>query len=252
MTNPNPQKVSMKKVLRGFTLMEMVIVLGLILIVLAIATPAVTNYITRSRLNTMNADARVIFTSAQSICQEFEFLDRNSISSEFYGGSGLDANGNPLQSNKKGTVFIRYNKNDFNVSTNTLIAETANHTVIKAQATGASSERKGAYDILGGRLGISGVAADSVKEGKLTSNPDASNSSFLGRMNRLFPDMGEVCFALCIEDYTVKCVVCASDMDSVYVGAYPNKATEKASSGSSGEYMPIAYYSSYALLSSAF
>ena len=46
------------KRLSGFTLIEMIIVMGIIGILLAVLVPAMNGYITRSRLNTANANAK--------------------------------------------------------------------------------------------------------------------------------------------------------------------------------------------------
>ncbi len=76
-----------RSTLRGFTLIEMVIVLAIIAILLTVFVPAITGYMTRSRLNAANSNAKVLFNSAQTICQEFEFTDRSASSSTLYGAN---------------------------------------------------------------------------------------------------------------------------------------------------------------------
>lgn len=239
MTTSSRQAVSQSKKLHGFTLMEMIIVLGLIMIVLAIAGPAVGGYITRSRLNEMNADAKVIFTSAQTICQELDFLDRTNDASEFYGEVP----------DKEGTVFIQYNPDSFNITEGHLIPDgPENHNKIIATIGSSTTTRPYAYEILGGLAESSSEAhAEAVK----TANPDTANSSFIGRLNRLFPEMDDVCFVIAIENYQVRGVLCASRPDSEYVGAYPNKATMRAESGST-EYHQLSDYTDYTTLAAAF
>ena len=76
-----------RSTLRGFTLIEMVIVIAIIAILLTVFVPAITGYMTRSRLNAANSNAKVLFNSAQTICQEFEFTDRSAAESALYGAN---------------------------------------------------------------------------------------------------------------------------------------------------------------------
>lgn len=78
----------------GFTLIEMIIVMGIITVLIAVLVPAMSGYITRSRLNTANANAKVLFNSVQTVMQEYEFRERQQPTSAFYG------------TNKHGTLFL--------------------------------------------------------------------------------------------------------------------------------------------------
>ena len=87
---------------KGFTLLEMMIVLAIIAVLTAVLVPTITNYLTRSRLNTANANAKVIFNSLQTIMQEYEFNERPANTSLFY-GSPKDTTGVVFLANNKGT-----------------------------------------------------------------------------------------------------------------------------------------------------
>lgn len=81
------KKQEQRSTLRGFTLIEMVVVIAIIAILLTVFVPAIAGYMTRSRLNAANSNAKVLFNSAQTICQEYEFADRSASSSVLYGAN---------------------------------------------------------------------------------------------------------------------------------------------------------------------
>lgn len=77
---------SRKRAVSGFTLLEIVIVIGIITILLGVLIPTMRTYMTKSRLNTANSNAKVIFNSLQTIMQEYEFAERSpEVESLFYG-----------------------------------------------------------------------------------------------------------------------------------------------------------------------
>lgn len=174
---------------KGFTLIEMIIVMGIIGILLAVFVPTIGGYITNSKLNAANANARVLFNAAQTVCQEFEFLDRNGTSGEFYGTLSDRAD-------MEGSLFIRVE----NSTIQSLAVEDGSFT--DSVLTG----------ILSGQLPND------------TTNPDGENSSFMGRMNRLVDSFDEMCWTVYIENYKVRGVFAAKDLDSEFIGSYPERA----------------------------
>ena len=74
-----------RQAVSGFTLLEIVIVMGIITILLTVLIPTMRTYMTKSRLNTANSNAKVIFNSLQTIMQEYEFEERGEDTSMFYG-----------------------------------------------------------------------------------------------------------------------------------------------------------------------
>ena len=63
---------------KGFTLIEMVIVISIIAVLTAVIVPAWISYIRKGRLKTQNNQARAIYTSAQTLIQEYKFQERKT------------------------------------------------------------------------------------------------------------------------------------------------------------------------------
>lgn len=64
---------------KGFTLMELTIVLAIIAILIAIVLPSWGYYLQRSRLKAQNAKAKVIFNAAQTVITDLEFYERHTL-----------------------------------------------------------------------------------------------------------------------------------------------------------------------------
>ena len=182
----------------GFTLIEMVVVIAIISILLLTLVPAMYNYYTSSRLKSANSDAKVLFNSAQTIMQEYEFSERSAKDSFFYG-----YNKDALHT---GTVML---KGKVNSSGKGVIYQVAvNGTDLFTSETAAAAADYAAYK---------------TENGKTVPNP----STFGGRLARLYPDFDSTAWCIFIRNYSVRCVVAASTDSSDYVGGYPIKADEK-------------------------
>lgn len=202
---------SVKKTRSGFTLLEMIVVVAIIGILTGIFVPSMLSYVRRSRLNAANAEAKVIFNSMQTICQELEFKERPVTvqSTEFY---GQDTSGATTKAVKTGSMILVYQQDKDG----------------KLEFAGASGGRgsdntypdatlKG---ILEGDPGVS-------EEAKKTPNPDEPASSFMTRLMNVSSDLQDYCFCAYVKDYQVKAVICATSPTAAYLGGYPNKAVDK-------------------------
>lgn len=72
---------------KGFTLIELMVVIGIIGVLSAVLIPSMNAYYTRSRIKTTNANAKVLFNAAQTAAQEFRFRER-SVSDHAFNSTG--------------------------------------------------------------------------------------------------------------------------------------------------------------------
>ncbi|MDE6101745.1 MAG: prepilin-type N-terminal cleavage/methylation domain-containing protein, partial [Ruminococcus sp.] len=66
----------MNKKLKGFTLMELIIVIAIIGVLTAIFIPSWMNWIAMSKVRKQNNNARIIFNAAQTVVQDYKFRER--------------------------------------------------------------------------------------------------------------------------------------------------------------------------------
>lgn len=66
----------MKKSAKGFTMMEMIIVVAIIGILSGVLAPAMASYIRKSRISQQESNARTVYNAVQTQLQEFQFMER--------------------------------------------------------------------------------------------------------------------------------------------------------------------------------
>ncbi len=174
--------------LKGFTLIELIVVIAIIGILTALLVPTMNGYIKRSRLNTANSNAKVVFNSIQTVCQELQFKERGKKTTTFYGQNAAE------EAITEGAILIYANEGD----------------VERVWvAAGASSV----------------LAEDAAKIAELDDKD--TKTALMQRIDRLFSDNSEVAWAVYIQNYQVRAAFCADSAGTGYVGSYPSAQTEK-------------------------
>lgn len=191
------KKTTLREKLRGFTILELIVVIAIVSVLLGVLVPSMRSYFIRSRLNTANSNAKVLFNSLQTICMEYELADRSAESSVFYGGADTNGDGR-TEATTTGWIFL---------------------------CSQESVQNRADYG------NITQIAVSTPYSGQLNLVNENTPSSLRNRVVRLFEESGEMYWAAYIRDYQVKTVWCAATGSTDYIGAYPVKKTEPSDHG---------------------
>lgn len=123
-----------KRNVKGFTLTELIVVIAIIGILLGILMPSMMNYYRRSKIQTANSDAKMVFNASQTMVQRYMSIDRTLPTASRSGLSGIVkiASENGALSNATGSNNI--GENDANAAVCTDIGDYVNRNVSGADS----------------------------------------------------------------------------------------------------------------------
>ncbi|HRR75406.1 MAG: type II secretion system protein [Ruminococcus sp.] len=190
---------------KGFTLVEMIIVVTIIGILVAILIPTWSYFITQARLSTQNNNSRVIFNAAQSECIKYKFRDRE-----------LNKEIEMLEKRKTKETGEKL------AATNAKIEEDKE----KLYFGTTSDDFYYYWD------GKKGYACDASLN---SANKSAALDEAFGKaVNNKVETPEEVVYKIHIKNYQVLSVVCAKNDKDRTLGSYPEQRSKKSSTAIKG------------------
>lgn len=182
---------------KGFTFMELVIVVAIFGILIAIITPAWAYYLQRSRYKAQNQKAKAVFNAAQTIITDLEFAERKY--RELYG----------VQAGIEKYIY----------------------TPVGSEDGAADNEWYYYWDGRQGYRcqGTSGRAKVTSDSANRTATFDDWNDKIGRSINRIVSE--DMVYVIWVKDYKVQAVVSANGNTDHFIGAHPTTVFELKAAG---------------------
>lgn len=257
----------MKRSKKGFTLIEMMIVLIIMGVLLTILIPTWNYFITQSKISTQNKNSRVIFNAAQTECTKQKFQIRNlkaeieSLEKDLASKQSQINNAKSQYLIDHGTGYSSTNAtfeaaladptikdnwtdallNEFNDWDNIRKMESTLASLPDQIANAKSKYYLKNYDGKDENTnedifkdfyfywdGSTGISCD-VNLNTLNRDP-ALDKAFADAITKGIETPENVAYKLHIKDYNVVSVVCAKNSHDKNIGAYPKQQNERSNS----------------------
>lgn len=82
---------------KGFTLMELMVVIAIVAVLSAALVPSATYFIRRSKLKTANSEAKIVYNAALTVAQEYEAKNVSITSTDASGGNPAYNSGDKIE-----------------------------------------------------------------------------------------------------------------------------------------------------------
>ena len=187
---------------KGFTLVELIVVIAIIGILLAVLVPTWSYFIMRSNIRAQNNYSKVIFNSAQTQTTRYKFIERNSM--------GIIKNVNDQ------IKLVEANPLDPDYTDNLNAYKAQKESEQSKVFLGSADsgefyiywDGSHAYRLVPGADGMDKVTSDEV-------------NNFAAAINKVFSHSSETCYKVYIKDYKVMSVCSARSENSEAIGSYP-------------------------------
>lgn len=193
---------------KGFTLIELIVVLAILGVLLGVGLLTWSNYVKNARLKSVNNKAKVVFNAAQTEITDMKFSERSKRSSAMslmkYGSTGSQYTGESFAAYPYlhgGTFFFYYDG-----STGVICDE--NGTALDGTDANSASD-------------LTKTASAAQKTAILKDG----NERLTSAIDKVLDD-DETVYKIYVEDYNVSCVVVGRYDGDKYVGRYPDPTLE--------------------------
>lgn len=172
---------------KGFSLTELIIVMAIFAVLIAVVAPAWATYTRRVKFRTQNKKAKAIFNAAQVVLTDLEFAERK-YRAVYNDSDASDENNKKMEQ----YIYTPLTEDDW-------------------------------YYYWDGNVGYRcDWQGDAIEVNDTDSNFNITNewNERIGReIERIVTD--DMAYKIWVNDYKVKCVVCASNENSRFIGAHP-------------------------------